>query len=184
MMSRIKKALGTVVILIVAVSFLSLSAPKKAQAQPVAEYTVLITLIAESIITASGVLSGGIETAFSKVAAKIESDTQSASTANENGDDSQEVANLSAALGNCKALRAMIIKRVPEAAVPLDQYTVVAEKLRDDAKARLVNKDEGYCGDGEINGSEECDPQAVPNGCGLLLARCDDECNCVPIIDQ
>ena len=154
---------------------LTYASPRKAEATAV-EYAVMLALIIVVCITADVPPSKSTSESWSVVGNQLITAANGAADANSAGDQSREISRLSKAIGAADALMGMTSScdDCNQASSDLQEIIGLAGLL----KARALGV--AACPEG----SEQCDPLAVPTGCPIAIVPtfCNDECMCVPVI--
>jgi Flp pilus assembly pilin Flp len=153
-----------------------LLAPIKAVAGLI-EYALILTLVAILVVVALQLPPGA-----TTVTRQLQSTVLTAQAANNGGNKSQELSNLSKAIGLEEALRGMIAtcdsSACSAAAADLQELVGLTAKLR----ARLLTTP-GCKPDGIVESNEICDPLATPTGCPTVPVPtfCTDTCDCAEL---
>ena len=156
---------------------LSLTIATKAIAASMVEYALL--LFAVLIVAASSIP----RPAADRVKERLVTSVENASLAAEAGDRSTELAWIGSATGATHALIGFAASCQEENCETVRDMGQEILGLLARRKSALVG---GSCGNGVIEGLEQCDPSAVPTGCETTTAAsyCSTECQCVPVSIQ
>jgi Flp pilus assembly pilin Flp len=140
------------------------------------EYSIILALIA-IIVIAIEALPPGSKT----VVQQLQTSVTAAQSANDSGNQKQELSNLGKAIGTTQALMGMTgycgdSDACGDVRNTLQEIIGLTSKLR----ARLVKSPNGCNPDGVIARNEQCDPLASPTGCPTspFPSFCDDACLC------
>jgi hypothetical protein len=152
------------------------AAPRKAEAQTLAEYGLIIAIIAIGIFTDIVPSLAVDESAWFKQRARLQTAVDEAALANEEGNRPKERAHLSRAGG---AASAMIGMTRPCDEPICDEARVNLRRVIGLIAVLKSRTTDDSCGDGVIDDGEECDPNADPDGCDRAGdALCTAECFC------
>ncbi len=146
--------------------------PKQAAAQDIAEYALLAAFI--SLILVSTVVGTG---GFNNAKLRLADSADAAAQANREGDRPKEIGKLGKVNGAAHAMLGMTSScddTCDEVRGDLQDVVGITAVL----KARAVGHSSDCVVNGVVGFNEECDPMAVPTGCGFRTSFCDDECQC------
>ena len=154
----------------------------KALAASMAEYGLLLALIAVVCISAISVPPAPDGHGLHAAATHLQAYAEGAALAHLNGKHGKESAGLGKVLASAKAMLATTTTcSAYDALTPkLQQIMQVATQL----KARAAHP---TCKpDGVVSAKEQCDPLANPTGCPILIlpSFCNDDCICAPVPSQ
>lgn len=151
--------------------------PLKAIAASMVEYALL--LVAVLLLAASTYQQ--VPPGWSVVIGHLQADVVAARDANQEGDQVNELINLSKAIGATRALLGMTVAcdGCGTARTTLQEILGRLSRLKTEA----VGASESCHPNGLVQPNEQCDPTASPTGCPVTteLTFCDDTCRCVPV---